>query len=634
MIRHLEMERLAAIHHGDVVSPPAASQSSRLLTGVITCAVAAVYSFSLALRGWIPHDEGLLSHTAERVLKGELPHRDFDDCYTGGLALLHAAAFQVLGMNLASLRWVLLGFSTLFVAALYCMVVRAMRPREAALVTLTAAAWGVPNYFAALPSWYNLFFAGFSIVAVLRYIDTNRSRWLFAAGLAAGVSILFKIVGMYYIAAVALFLVYREQCRAEMEDAPRSRWLLLPTLLGAVAVTTMLLLVVRRAADVMVIANFVVPGAVVALFLVVNEARVGRGGPVMRLSRLLGSLTIFISGVLVPVGAFVIPYAWSDSLAALWHGVFVLPQRRLDGAAMDLPSPVVLLFPCVTFLLAAALNPRRLRAWHVAAFVVLAGAALTYTRVGPTYHAFWSAARFSLPLIAATGLWTLTRAEAEGGPSSRRRQQLFLLVAAASFCSLVQFPFSSPIYFCYVAPLAVVAAALLAVSRPGGPLRMRNYWTVAFFIFPLFALHNADIYSLGFRYVPSAATTKLDLPRGGLFVSPTDAAGYKLLVGEIQRHTPAGSYIYAAPDCTQVYFLSERQNPTRTMFDFFDDPAGRSSRIIRAWDEFQIAMALINSALSFSPQVDPSLKAELQSRFPHTRRVGPFTLYAREQVAL
>lgn len=630
MIRHLEWERPVAVSRGDDVASASAPRTTRRLTGLMTCAVAAVYSAGLALHGWIPHDEGLLSHTAERVLKGELPHRDFDDCYTGGLALLHAAAFQVLGMNLASLRWVLLGFSTLFVAALYSMLARAMRPREAALVTLTAAAWGAPNYFAALPSWYNLFFAGFSILAVLRYIDTNRSRWLFAAGLAAGVSILFKIVGAYYVGAVALFLVYREQCRAEAENAPPSRRLVLPTLLGAVAVTTMLLLVVRRAADAMVIANFVLPGAVVALFLVVNEARVGRGNSLARVGRLLGALSLFAAGVLAPIGAFALPYAWSDSLPALWHGVFVLPQRRLDNAAMELPSPVALLFPCVAFLLAVVLNPRRLRAWHVAAFIVFGGTALLYTRLGPTYHAFWSAARFSMPIIAASAVWILTRAEAEGGPSSKRRQQLFLIVAAASFCSLVQFPFSSPIYYCYVAPLAVVAAALVAVNWPGGPLQMRNYWSVAFLAFAVFALHKADVYKLGFHYAPSSATTKLDLPRGGLFVSPTDAAGYKLLVDEIRRQTPDGSYIYAAPDCTHVYFLSERQNPTRTMFDFFDDPTDRSSRIIRAWDEYGIGMALINNALTFSAPVDPVLETELHSRLPQTRRIGPFTVYSGE----
>jgi hypothetical protein len=37
-------------------------------------------------QGWIPHDEGTLGLSAERVLRGDLPHRDFDEVYTGGLS--------------------------------------------------------------------------------------------------------------------------------------------------------------------------------------------------------------------------------------------------------------------------------------------------------------------------------------------------------------------------------------------------------------------------------------------------------------------------------------------------------------------------------------------------------------------
>src|SRR5687768_6267523 len=57
--------------------------------------------------GWIPHDEGQLGQTAERTLRGELPHRDFDDMYTGGLSFLHAAAFRLWGIDSASLRVIL-----------------------------------------------------------------------------------------------------------------------------------------------------------------------------------------------------------------------------------------------------------------------------------------------------------------------------------------------------------------------------------------------------------------------------------------------------------------------------------------------------------------------------------------------
>src|SRR5712671_5721853 len=54
--------------------------------------------------GWDPHDEGTLGQSAERVLHGEMPHRDFDDPYTGGLAYIDAAIFKLFGINLFWLR--------------------------------------------------------------------------------------------------------------------------------------------------------------------------------------------------------------------------------------------------------------------------------------------------------------------------------------------------------------------------------------------------------------------------------------------------------------------------------------------------------------------------------------------------
>src|SRR4029453_7091374 len=56
-------------------------------------------------KGWVPHDEGLLGQSAERVLAGQLPHRDFDEVYTGGLSYLHALAFKLGGVRSIVLRW-------------------------------------------------------------------------------------------------------------------------------------------------------------------------------------------------------------------------------------------------------------------------------------------------------------------------------------------------------------------------------------------------------------------------------------------------------------------------------------------------------------------------------------------------
>src|SRR5947209_11714694 len=65
----------------------------------------AVYTAHFLPRSWAPEDEGTLAQPALRVLEGQLPHRDFDDVYTGGEAFLNAAAFRIFGIRLISMRY-------------------------------------------------------------------------------------------------------------------------------------------------------------------------------------------------------------------------------------------------------------------------------------------------------------------------------------------------------------------------------------------------------------------------------------------------------------------------------------------------------------------------------------------------
>ena len=60
-----------------------------LLLGVLV--VSAAYALWHLGHGWTSWDDGTLAQTAERVTQGQLSHRDFDDVYTGGLAVLNAA---------------------------------------------------------------------------------------------------------------------------------------------------------------------------------------------------------------------------------------------------------------------------------------------------------------------------------------------------------------------------------------------------------------------------------------------------------------------------------------------------------------------------------------------------------------
>src|SRR3954463_16740225 len=104
-------------------------------------AVSAVLVGSHLDRSWFPVDDGALAHSAERVLRGELPHRDFDDVYTGGLAYLNAGVFALFGRTLLALRVALFVVFLAWVPAVQYVASRFVRPRVAGAVTLLAVVW-------------------------------------------------------------------------------------------------------------------------------------------------------------------------------------------------------------------------------------------------------------------------------------------------------------------------------------------------------------------------------------------------------------------------------------------------------------------------------------------------------------
>ena len=96
---------------------------------------------------------------AERVLQGQLPHRDFVDTYTGGLTFFYAGVFWLFGTDLLWLRVAMLPFFVAFVIATFYIATRIAPPLVAAVLTVAIVIWSVPNYSAAMPSWFNLYFA-------------------------------------------------------------------------------------------------------------------------------------------------------------------------------------------------------------------------------------------------------------------------------------------------------------------------------------------------------------------------------------------------------------------------------------------------------------------------------------------
>ncbi len=586
-------------------------------------------------RGWVPYDDGMLSQSAERVLQGELPHRDFDEVYTGGLDYLNAAAFRMFGMNLMSLRLMLYIFFALWVPAFYFCASRLASPLAAGLATLLAVAWSAPNYPAAMPSWYNLFFATFGLAALFKYLETRARQWLVVAGLCGGFSFLVKSPGLYFVAAGLLFFLFREQ--SEARPRIESDVILAPSggklyrlFLDAslVAFVGALAILIRRLADLPELYDFVLPGLALALVLLARESRPSALSDLSRLRNLSGLVAPFLAGAILPVGLFLVPYAFSHSLGSFYNGVFVLPFKRISIVAFRPPSLdnlAALLFP-LGILAFAFYSKWRESIWVVG--TVLTGLAIVFfasSHNRGVYQFAWMSAATLIPAILVIGALALTRASDGWKLDEMRRQRIFLILAVTALCSLIQFPYSSPTYFCYVAPMAALSVLAILSARNPKPRLLPAFLAVFYVAFAIFHVTPGFLLdSMSRGYAPARPTRPLNISRaGGLRIDPEEAQTYERLISLVQQKATNGQ-LYAGPDCPEVYFLSGFRNPTRMIFDAFEDYSQETPRVLSAIDTANPGVIVINRLPTFSNPLDGDLRQTLEARFPEMANIGKF----------
>src|ERR1035437_8515560 len=466
-------------NHGVHSQPANFSSRGRLLLALVFV-LSALYMAHELKRGWVPSDEGTLAESAERVLHGALPHRDYHEGYTGGLSYLNAAAFRLFGTNLASMRYVLFLFFLAWVPAVYYAASRFVSAPVAGAVTLLAVAWGPPNYAAAMPSWYSLFFATFGLAALLRYIEVQTGRWLLVAGFCGGISFLVKLPGLYFVAGALLFLLFREQMAPSTTtpDRRESLWyrgFLLTTVLLYEALLFGLL---RKLANAATYLYFWVPNLAVGAAIVWHEFHAAQNR-IQRFSFVLRELALFGVGVAAPIAVFLIPYCLTGTLSLVVRDLVIIPGRLIVHAG---GKPIVFLFVVGSFvnlvviaavLLMRSFNPQQFLEKMLLGvpIAVLIPATLLLARQTPGFYMLvWHSIWACVPFVVVLGVGLLVRRSMLNRLEFMQRQRLFITLSVTAGCGLIQFPFGT-IYFCYIAPLVLLSATAV-VSLMDQPPRL------------------------------------------------------------------------------------------------------------------------------------------------------------------
>jgi hypothetical protein len=228
-------------------------------------------------------------------------------------------------------------------------------------------------------------------------------------------------------------------------------------------------------------------------------------------------------------------------------------------------------------------------------------------------------------LVIIAGLVVLVRRTNPTGIDRIRWEQGFLLLAVAGLTSLIAYAWAAPVYFCYTAPLALLA--LVGVLRLGGrpPQPLTVLLTVYYGAFAVVALNAQSVGELGLTAARGEGLAPLELPRGRVLVHGHDAAEYQAVVETLTAHA-TGGYTYAGPDAPEIYFLTGLRNPTRAFFEFLEPAEQSPARVLAVLNRHKVTAVAINRDMKFSPPLNPELEAAFARRFPHATTVGKFTV--------
>ena len=572
----------------------------------------ALSAWTVLDRGWVPHDEGTLGIAAERVLHGDLPHRDFSDPYTGGLSYWHALAMRVFGVSFMAPRYALFVAFALWLPAIWWLARRACGRRWATIITIIAACWSLPIYPAAMPSWYLMFLCTWVVVALERWHASRHAGWLLLTGLLCGIAVTVKQTGLYLVAGTLLGVLFCNQ------DAARLQWphgrpagrtdpfiLLLLATLGALVLK--LLWGLLGSGELL---HLVAPISAILALAAMREWRL-TNPEAPRWGALLRDVGLLVTAAAVPVLLFLVPYAGHGGFGDLYAGVIGEGIRRIATLRREMPAAENLLlavWPVYLLLLVAAFSGKR-RALQLAALAGTIVLLVLSFRGRGWYMRMWF---FSLSVLPVTSAALLV-----AGYRAWRRQRaldpvLLALAGITAFQALNQFPFSAPVYYVFVAPLAVVTAAAAAAHFRALPrVRLGFLLLAGFGVF----LRLGSIYNLGVFPAWWDFTHRLAVQRAGLLMAAPDSARYTHALELVARHRADGS-VFAGPQLPAVYFLTGTRSPGRDSYSMFSQPVADSTELPRAFNPAAANVIVINTSPADLPALGPDVYRWLAVRYP------------------
>lgn len=178
---------------------------------IILFIITAIYYLPIIKSPLAPYDEAVILVGAERVLKGQIPYKDFLTLYGPGQVYTLAALFKVFGISVTVERIydiVIKSFLSLFIF----LIIRLLSSNKTAIVGWTMSLiWIEYSYLHAYPVYQAVLFTFISVYLLLLHMKQQKNYFVILSAICIVFAILFRHdLGGLAAIAIALVLTLRK----------------------------------------------------------------------------------------------------------------------------------------------------------------------------------------------------------------------------------------------------------------------------------------------------------------------------------------------------------------------------------------------------------------------------------------
>src|SRR5574338_11031 len=527
---------------------------------------------------WVYIDEGYRLYPPLRLLEGQVLFRDLFTPYPPLSYWLHAAAYEMFGVRISSVRVVLALSQLATTLTSYAIARRLMGRGFATAAALLTVAFGVVRLNMGYSGWYVVPLSMLTVLFLFRYLESEglRRRELLLAGAFAGLVLATKLRDGAWVVAAGLvsILVWRTfrdfepgWRRPARFPAAYAAHLLLPLLVlamlaGSSGPREHLAMEVHVLDDVLPerVALFLLPSLTVSLALLLRQICF-RGAVHSRTGLLAAEVAIFGAGVAAITLPWLLYYLRAAGAEALYEQVVTVPMAMKERLVRWYLPPMRSAFVAAAAglaLVALAAFPPADR-WRVPAAVLLGAGLLTATALYALGAPLAMAGHFVL-LPAASGIALLVVCRHWRRPNVFSLQ-LAVLGVFNGTAAMSLHPWADFNHWLWAAPPAFVIACL-AASRAGAawaPLR----WIAAACV----AVIVAVSLQRGFEPVLTAPRAWLrNAPRADVAMDPASARQTQRVVDFVARYVPEDEAILEVPGSFYSFVTG---HPQAARLDYF-----------------------------------------------------------------